>query len=159
METPVRKGPITGTEGAEIELNVAAEWTKNHRDRHPDVPISQFFGIEIVQRLIQQPGCLGIRIYNSNSEKLNGWQHFIVGIANFLKKHIAGAVGVDHFILVGVTETGMDQLPGDNTANVATGAIEPHALKAMTSSGSILVEQSHPCPGSAGCPQNVLTGN
>ena len=34
METQARTSPITGKEGAEIKLSVAAEWTKNHRERH-----------------------------------------------------------------------------------------------------------------------------
>ena len=97
------RDPITGKEGAEIELHIAAEWTRNHRQRNPHGSISQFFGQEILQRLLQQPGSLGIRIYYGNSQKLNGWQRFIFAIANFLKKTLAGGVGEDHFILAAVT--------------------------------------------------------
>src|ERR1700755_3639442 len=110
METTTRT-PITGKEGAEIDLLLAAEWTKNHRDRNPHGLLSQFFGTEILTRLLQQPGCLGIRIYYGNSQKLNGWQKFIFAIANFLKRAVAGAPVKDHFILVGVTAAGLDLLP------------------------------------------------
>ena len=166
METKARTSPITGKEGAEIEIKVAADWTKNHRERHPHSSISQFFGIEIMQRLLQQPGCLGIRIYYANSQRLNGWQKFILAIANFLRKHLAGAVGEDHFIVVGATAEGLDQLPIDGKIEMATSNAQPqtfqsHTTASTSTSGSqnIVVEQSHPCPGSAGCPKNVLTGS
>ncbi|MGN6641350.1 MAG: hypothetical protein ACTHJ8_20735 [Mucilaginibacter sp.] len=163
METQTRKSPITGKEGAEIELSLAAEWTRNHRERHPHSTISQFFGTEILQKLLQQPDCLGIRIYYSNSQKLNGWQKFIFSISNFLNKTVAGAVGEDHFILVGVTAEGFDQLPNKDV-NVTTeyAAVSPGNLAVaapLASASGIVVEQAHPCPGSAGCPQNALTGS
>lgn len=153
METTIRTAPITGKEGAEIELSLAAEWTKNHRDRHPHNSISQFFGNEILQKLLDQPGCLGIRIYYANSQKLNGWQKFILAISNFLKKYIAGAVGEDHFILVGATAEGLDILPRDKKVDAS------YMATASDTTDGTVVEQAHPCPGSAGCPQNVLTGS
>src|SRR5579863_1727221 len=160
METTAKTSPITGKEGAEIELNIAAEWTKNHRERYPHNSISQFFGNQILQKLLDQPGCLGIRIYYANSQKLNGWQKFILSIANFLKKSIAGAVGEDHFILVGATAEGLDMLPNDNKIDTSEvyAPMTATADSASSGSGGSVVEQAHPCPGSAGCPKNVLTG-
>jgi hypothetical protein len=162
METQARTSPITGKEGAEIKLSVAAEWTRNHRDKHPHSSISQFFGIEIMQRLLQQPNCLGIRIYYANSLRLSGWQKFIVSIANFLTKSV-GAVGEDHFILVGSTAEGIDQIPKGDMVEVATDSTAPQAFTSNaaasdTTTQDLVVEQSHPCPGSAGCPKNALTG-
>ncbi|MGZ3778896.1 MAG: hypothetical protein ACXVAZ_14635 [Mucilaginibacter sp.] len=161
METQARtNSPITGREGAEIELNVAADWTKNHRDRYPGRTISQFFGIETLQRILKQPGCMGVRIYYANSKPLSGWQRLMVSTANSLKK-MAGAYGEEHVILAAVTKEGFDMLPGSNNA--------PKELKMMAatsgSSGSgsdsagVLLEQAHPCPGSANCPKNALTGS
>jgi len=159
METTTRATPITGKEGAEIELNIAAEWTKNHRERYPHSSISQFFGNQIVQKLLDQPGCLGIRIYYANSQKLNGWQKFVLSIANFLKKRVAGAVGEDHFILVGATAEGLDMLPRDNKIDTSqTYKTMSLTVDSTTSPTGTVVEQAHPCPGSAGCPKNVLTG-
>ena len=160
METTARATPITGKEGAEIELNTAAEWTKNHRERHPHNSISQFFGNEILQKLLDQPGCMGIRIYYANSQKLNGWQKFILSIVNFLKKNVAGAVGEDHFILVGATAEGLDMLPRDNKLDTSEVYTRMKATADSTTSYTgTVVEQAHPCPGSAGCPQNALTGS
>jgi len=163
METKTRT-PITGKEGAEIDLKLAAQWTKNHRDRYPHNSISQFFGNEILNRLLQQPGCLGIRIYYGNGQRLNGWQKFIFAIANFLKKYLAGAIGDDHFILVGTNAHGHDLLPADGKVEVAVGAAQPQMFKAMattstTGDAGFVAEQAHPCPGSANCPKNALTGS
>jgi hypothetical protein len=160
METSAKAAPITGKEGAEIDLNVAAEWTRNHRERHPHSSISQFFGNEILKKLLDQPGCLGIRIYYANSQRLNGWQAFIISIANFLKKIVAGAVGEDHFILVGATAEGLDMLPANNKVDTSEvyKRMTATADSASSGSGGTVVEQAHPCPGSAGCPKNILTG-
>ena len=140
MATTTRT-PITGKEGAEIELSVAAEWTKNHRERQSFGSISQFFGNEILQRLLQQPGSMGIRIYYANSHKLNGWQKFILSIANFLKKTVAGAVGEDHFILVGVNAQGLDQLPTEPTAQAQVFAVR--VRKTLWSNRRIPVRARH----------------
>jgi hypothetical protein len=162
METNERKCPITGKEGAEIKVHVAADWTKNHRHRHPGGIISQFFGVDILDRILKQPNCLGIRIYYANSKPLNGWQSFIVSIANFLIKVVADAEGEKHLIITGVTEEGMDQIPEHGSGNIAVAAATGQTFQAMTAQvapyTNILGEQSMPCPGGAGCPQNALTG-
>ena len=62
METQ-RENPITGKEGSPIDLDVAANWTKNYRDKHPKETISQFFGKEILEKILTQENCLGIRFY------------------------------------------------------------------------------------------------
>ena len=156
METKERTTPITGNEGAEIELNVAADWTKNHRHRHPKGVISQFFGQDILNRILQQPDCLGIRIYYANARPLTGWQRFILSIAHSL----ANIEGERHLIITGATKEGEDQLPEDKKLDVATANIaQPRTFKPMTAGGStpVLGEQAMPCPGAAGCPQNKLT--
>lgn len=163
MET-IARTPITGKEGGEIDIMLAAEWTKNHRERNPRALLSQFFGTEILQRLLQQPGCLGIRIYYSNSQRLNGWQKFVFAIANFLKRVVAGSPGEDHFILVGVNSMGLDLIPAKGKVEVAEGSAQPQAFVAQVATAAnaaqpLVAEQAHPCPGSANCPQNVLTGS
>lgn len=155
METQEKAIVVTGREGAEIEVNIAAAWTKNHRERNPGEVISQFFGYEILQRILQQQDCMGIRIYYANSKQLSGWQRFVMSVANFLIKDVANAVGEVHLILAGVTREGLDQIsvPGKKIETFAL-----NATAAATSSSPILGEQSVPCPGGAGCPTNVLTG-
>jgi hypothetical protein len=149
METQQRKGPLTGQEGSEIDLKVAAEWTQNHRHHSPDEVISQFFGREILQRLLDQPDCIGIRFYYGNSKPLSGYQRF-------MKKCFKRNSGEPHLIITGVTKDGKDQLPGAENAAPKTFALK--ATAAAAPAKTVIGEQSVPCPGGVGCPQNVLTG-
>jgi hypothetical protein len=159
METTTKQFPIVGNEGSAINLEVAAEWTGNHRERHPNNVISHFFGQQILQQILSQPECMGLRIYYANSKKLNGWQKFITSIANFLIKVVADCEGERHFIVAGVSKDGQDQLPPPALkAEDANG--QPQTIMSYhAGSGNTLGEQSSPCPGSSGCPQNALTGS
>jgi hypothetical protein len=159
METQERIDHLTGKEGAVIAVNVASDWTKNYRSRNAGDAISHFFGYEILQRILNQPDCIGIRIYYANSQPLSGWQRFVVGIANFLIKDVANSTGDVHLILSGVTREGTDQIPG-----IPEGA-EEHTVQALklnipagAPTANILGEQSVVCPGGVGCPTNTLTG-
>lgn len=55
---------FTGNEAEEFPLETAAQWTKNYRDS-----ISQgdtrahFFGKNILEDILAQQGCVGIRVY------------------------------------------------------------------------------------------------
>jgi len=160
METQERRpsSPITGKEGAPIELDLAAQWTENHRHRNPKDNISQFFGREILNTILSQPDCMGIRIYYANDQRLNAWQKFWIAISNFLLSVIANVSGQQHFIITGVLETGEDQLPEDNAPKAkSTEGVQTFSLMSATTSNT-LGEMSIPCPGGAGCPQNRLTG-
>jgi hypothetical protein len=154
METKERKSPLTGSEGSEIDIKVAAEWTQNHRHHSPDEVISQFFGREILQKILEQPGCVGIRFYYANAKSVGGW-------SRFMKKCFKRNSGEPHLIITGVTKDGHDQLPGSEQIP-ASENMETFALKATAAGAapakSTIGEQSVPCPGGAGCPQNVLTG-
>ncbi|MEN0052950.1 MAG: hypothetical protein AAGC65_04740 [Mucilaginibacter sp.] len=159
-ETQTTKRLITGNEGGPIDLEQAASWTANHRHRHPkNDTVSQFFGQAILNRILQQEGCMGIRIYYANSHKLSSWQKFLVSIGNFFIKTLAHAEGQQRFIITGVIETGEDILPEPapktniKDASAALKAVAPNHKLML----SIVGDQSHPCPGSEGCPKNVLT--
>ncbi|WP_276497407.1 hypothetical protein [Pontibacter litorisediminis] len=63
-----------GSEGVAIDLATAAKWTKNYRERAtPDprgfVVKGHFFGREILQEILDQPGCMGIRMYHARDER------------------------------------------------------------------------------------------
>jgi hypothetical protein len=159
METQKNDNPITGREGEEIDLQLAANWTKNYREKHPGETISQFFGKEILQKILSQENCLGIRFYYAHDKPLNGWKRFIVAVCKFISKVIGNIEGEKHLIITGVLSTGMDQLPGIKgpaAENQPTANVE---LKAYTVASYTLGEMSTPCPGSAGCPQNALSSD
>ncbi|MFD3001705.1 hypothetical protein ACFS7Z_15135 [Pontibacter toksunensis] len=55
---------FNGTEGEAIELAKAAAWTANYRKAGAaDTAKSHFFGTQIIQSLLEQEGCVGIRMY------------------------------------------------------------------------------------------------
>lgn len=153
MQTQHRPFLVSGKEGDEISLPLAASWTRNYRQMQPNETISHLFGQEILKQILAQDGCMGIRIYYSNSLRLNLWQRFILSISNFLRKVIANAEGEKHLILVGVENTGIDQIPR------GAGATDANLMAASDAAAPkyTLAQQAIPCPGSAGCPQNELT--
>ena len=57
---------FNGSEGAAIDSATAAKWTKTYRDANPAAIQSRFFGKEILQAILNQPGCVGIRFYYGN---------------------------------------------------------------------------------------------
>lgn len=156
MTTQQKEFPITGKEGDPITLKTAAQWTRNYRQTNPNETISHFFGNEILNQILSQQGNMGIRIYYSNSLRLNGWQRFVLAISNFLRKTIADAEGEKHLILAGVAIDGSDQLPDchceDNSPRTLMASSEE-----VGDQNFILGQQAMPCPGAPGCPKNVLT--
>jgi hypothetical protein len=54
---------FNGTEGALIPIEEAAEMTANYRSENPNSTIAHFFGREILEQLLEQDSCEGIRIY------------------------------------------------------------------------------------------------
>ncbi|WP_439881839.1 hypothetical protein ACSX1A_01510 [Pontibacter sp. MBLB2868] len=63
-----------GTEGAVIELSQAANWTGNYRAGAAEEPggtvvKAHFFGHQILQSILDQEGCMGIRIYYARDEE------------------------------------------------------------------------------------------
>ena len=54
-----------GSEGGVIPLAEAAEWTANYRKQTPDPDVARahVFGRNILQKLLAQKRCVGIRMY------------------------------------------------------------------------------------------------
>ena len=52
-----------GTEGHMVDLRLAARWTKRYREENPGEVKAQFFGCDILNQLLNEPGCKGIRVY------------------------------------------------------------------------------------------------
>lgn len=57
--------PFNGSEGKAIELSLAAQYTQNYREANPNpnTILGSFLGKDILRKLIEQPGCEGIRFY------------------------------------------------------------------------------------------------
>jgi len=59
---------FNGTEGAHISLGDASVLTANHRAANPGQVLAHFFGKNILQEILTQDGCVGIRIYLGQDE-------------------------------------------------------------------------------------------
>jgi hypothetical protein len=72
----------TGTEGEAVELAQAAEWTANYRKQiagDANAARAHFFGREILQKILEQEGCVGIRMYHALNDQREQ-QLVLVGI-------------------------------------------------------------------------------
>lgn len=84
-----------GTEGAPIDKATAAKWTRNYRQGAQPDPVQKavikghFFGREILEKILAQEGCMGIRMYHARDER-----------------------GQRQLVLVGATDDGNDMLEG-----------------------------------------------
>lgn len=65
-----------GTEGGEITLSEGANLTKEHRLRNPTAIKARFFGKDILNKIMEQEGCMGIRIYYGLDE--NGKRQLVL---------------------------------------------------------------------------------
>ncbi|HEY9004261.1 MAG TPA: hypothetical protein VIM89_23095 [Mucilaginibacter sp.] len=148
METQERTPVLTGREGAEIDIKQAKDWTQNHRQRNPGGVVSQFFGREILEKILSQPDCIGLRFYYANAKPASSWQRFTA-------KLFPRSEGEVHLVFTGVNHFGQDQLPSSGT-QVEAFALKTSAAAGGASTSGTIGEQSVPCPGGAGCPQNGL---
>ncbi len=69
-----------GKEGEEFPIATAAEWTANYRTANPNGIKAHFFGKDILNAILSQTGCMGIRMYYALDE--NGVQQMILVGAN-----------------------------------------------------------------------------
>ncbi|MDO3643809.1 hypothetical protein [Mucilaginibacter sp. L3T2-6] len=127
MKTTTGPSVLTGKEGGELDLEQAKTWIKNHQDRHPHEPHSHYFGKEILQKILNQEGCVGLRFHHGHS----------------------GALGEEggsrHLVITGVTANGSDMM------NVKPAKLNKTEMASVTAFDTV-GDQSVPCPGSLGCP-------
>lgn len=60
---------FTGNEAERFPLETAAAWTANYRKSNPNGIKAHFFGKNIINEILAQPGCVGIRCYYAMDEK------------------------------------------------------------------------------------------
>ncbi|MES2394908.1 MAG: hypothetical protein V4549_02845 [Bacteroidota bacterium] len=71
---------FTGKENHAITLEEAAVWTRNYRDANSGATKGHFYGKDAIQAIINQSGCVGIRIYYAIDN--NGAKQLIIVGAN-----------------------------------------------------------------------------
>lgn len=67
---------FTGNEDHAITLQEASDWTANYRNANPGQTQGHFFGKNAISAILNQSGCVGIRIYYALDE--NGQKQLII---------------------------------------------------------------------------------
>lgn len=99
METTPKEPVLTGKEGGEIDHETAANWTKNHREKHPGEIVSHFFGKEILHKLLAQEGCMGLRFYHAHDH--TDKRHLVIVGANSEGKDMLHTEGGHSKLMLG----------------------------------------------------------
>ena len=68
-----------GSDGDRIDLVKARQWAQNHRNADPNGIRSHYFGRDLLDQILIQPGCTGIRVYYALDDK-NQKQLLIAGV-------------------------------------------------------------------------------
>lgn len=59
---------LTATAGAEIGLELGARFISAYREANPTDVTSYYVGRNILEQVLAQPGCMGIKFYNAYDE-------------------------------------------------------------------------------------------
>jgi hypothetical protein len=93
---------FNGSEGAPIDLETAKRWAQAYRAQNPGQTKAHFFGRNILQQLLAEPGSLGIRLYYGIDDK-----------------------GAKQIMAVGAIANGDDLLPSAGTNNIVADSSWP----------------------------------
>lgn len=120
---------FTGGEASALDAATAAEWTNRYRQKQPDQLQGHFFGRKVIERILAQPGCMGLRIYyalDPNNEQ--------------------------HLLIVGADASQNDQLPGQVPLSDAARQSPLDFPKSPEPFDPefIIAEMSTPCPPHSG---------
>lgn len=81
---------FNGTEGGAITLKAGAAMTADYRRNNPGVIKARFFGKDILNDILDQTGCMGIRMYYGENE--NGEPELVLVGADTDENDIIGIV-------------------------------------------------------------------
>jgi hypothetical protein len=62
---------FNGREGEQVSLNDASSWTANYRNSGSGSINAHFFGKDHITSILQQDGCMGIRVYYGINDEGN----------------------------------------------------------------------------------------
>ncbi|UYZ62107.1 hypothetical protein [Hymenobacter weizhouensis] len=123
------EGKFTGDEAGPIDLETAVDWTRRYREQNPKQVKAHFFGRNILEKILAQPGCMGLRIYYAIDPEDN-----------------------KHLLVVGADATQTDQLPGTGILPGSDIPFSDVSRRADATGGvdPIIAEMSIPCPNQCG---------
>ncbi|WP_445712052.1 hypothetical protein [Flavobacterium sp.] len=85
---------INKNSGSEISLSDAVELTKQFQNKFPKEIKASFFGLNSLNLILKQEGCVGVRIYNGYDVDLERFSPVLVGV-NAEGKDMTDGVIVD----------------------------------------------------------------
>ena len=95
---PASLNMFAGTEGESIALDLSRRWVGNYNSINPGRIQAHFFGYELINQILSQSGCVGIRAYYALND-----------------------AGVQQLLLVGVNGRGSNLLPLSSTVGRVSG--------------------------------------
>jgi len=60
---------FSGTEGGFMPMGEFQNWVKNFQDENPGHIHSYFYGCDLFHEMLQEPGCVGIRVYYAQDDE------------------------------------------------------------------------------------------
>lgn len=133
---------FNGTEAQQIDLATAAILTATDRRQNPTQPHGYFFGRNIIEQILAQPGCQGLRIYFG-----------VVPSPPPAPPHPAPAggwhAGQRHLLIVGADAAKNDQLvlPAQPVKRMVQAApAEAREASTASTTAGIIAEMAIPCP-------------
>ena len=131
---PIPQPNFTGAEAGSVDLDTAAEWTAQYRVQNPNQTRAHFFGRNIIEKILDQPGCVGLRIYyalDANNEQ--------------------------HLVIVGADANRDDQLPTSPSQPTTNPGVFDDLAPDTANKRPVIAEMSIPCPNQCSKP-NPLNG-
>lgn len=71
---------INGKEGGAISLSRGAELTQEYQTNNPNAVKAHLFGNEILKQILDQNGCLGMRMYYGTDPQTGSPELVLVGV-------------------------------------------------------------------------------
>lgn len=110
--------PYSGNEGKFLKPDEAAELTGTYRQRKREVGIedsevvrSEFFGIENIRQLIDQPGVVGIRVHHAKSWEDTDGNPLTTGDGRLTPRVVLVGVDKNGNDLVNKSSEGLKDMP------------------------------------------------
>lgn len=63
-----KQATFTANVGEEIGIELGAQFISSYRSKNPTDDVSYYVGRNILEQILAQPGCVGIKFYNAYNE-------------------------------------------------------------------------------------------
>ena len=140
---------FTGAEAAPLDLRTAARWTAAERRQNPDQTRAYFFGRDIIEKILAQPDCQGLRVHYAMNPNTRKRHLLIVGADADQNDQLPRLQPTKRMAMTGSAESG----PAPAEASLASDSAD---LNEEPFEG-IIAEMAIPCPNQCGN-ANLLNG-